>query len=244
MQSETLRSAERFDFDFDELVSWLEIMAGQELDLAPPLGEKKRRHRLKSIVYITLHGEIEHNRKEDNITLAGRHDDLTKPNQNGIDGLNEISTWGYAELVRLGNLIEFAGVIIDPNRRGRGHSHHLIERAIERWRQDAILHRTNPPLSVANRLGLFCYTRHVGLSKALLKAGFEQRPAVRHWSRLWLVRSAVAPLPFLTQFSLISNRLFRVIKTFFSEPKRVIHQAKHLSNYQLYTFDDTNASSK
>jgi GNAT superfamily N-acetyltransferase len=226
MQSKNLRTFEQSDVDIDELISWLEIMVTQELDLAPPLGEEKRRHRLKSTAYITLQGEIEPKIKVENIAAKYSKEGLKKSIPNGVDGFDETSIWGYAELVRLGRQIEIATVIIDSNRRGRGHSHHLIEQAIKRWRQDAILHGINPPLSSENRLALFCFTKHVGLATALLRAGFEQRPAVRHWSRLWLRRSSLVLLPFSTQFSL------------FSDPKRVIHQAKHLSNYQLYTFDD------
>ncbi len=300
MQTKKTTNLEQSDTDIDELVSWLEMMGSNELDLASPLGEKNRRHRLNSTAYITLHGEIEprirdddyrdtkgdcdkntrkkigenidggkggHTRRDGGENIGehlGKHTrghiggDIGKnihkktrlndnkkrtfeSNIDSVDEFDETSTWAYAELVRLGSKIEFAGVIIDPNRRGRGHSHHLVKQAIERWRQDAILHRANPPITGETRLGLFCFTRHIGLATALLNAGFVQQPAIRHWSRLWLRRSSVAPLPFSTQFSLISNRFLRTVKTLFSDPKRVIHQVKHLSNYQLYIFNDSNS---
>ena len=62
-------------------------------------------------------------------------------NQNsGILIRNNRGILGYANMQRLGRIIELHTVVVDPEFRGEGHSHKLIYSAWERWKQDPILH--------------------------------------------------------------------------------------------------------
>ena len=145
--------------------------------------------------------------------------------------------FGHAALARLGSSIELRTVVLDPRVRGQGRSHELVEQAISRWYQDALLHRVSPPLEPLSRRPLISWTRSAGLAAAYHRAGFYLVQSERRWSRLWLFKSTLATLPLRLQISIVLNRMLRGISILFQDPVRFGHQIRHLREYRLFIFD-------
>jgi len=154
---------------------------------------------------------------------------------------------GYAELRRVGGVIELATVVVEPKLRGKGISHQIVHQAWERWRQDPVLHGT--PLGGQVDLvkategeggprvvqkPLISFTRDAAMAAALVGGGFTMMPRKRRASRLWLWRSDFAALPLMAQFSLAMDRLYRGVIFLFTSPKRIPHFIRHSRDYRLF----------
>jgi predicted GNAT family acetyltransferase len=154
---------------------------------------------------------------------------------------------GYAELRRVGGVIELATVVVEPKLRGRGISHQIVNQAWERWRQDPVLHKT--PLggqvdlvrATKDDVGpqivqkpLISFTRDAAMAAALVGGGFTMIPQKRRASRLWLWRSDFAALPIMTQFALSFDRIYRGLIFLFTSPRRIPHFIRHRRDYRLF----------
>lgn len=154
---------------------------------------------------------------------------------------------GYAELRRVGGAIELATVVVEPELRGKGISHQIVNQAWERWRQDPVLHKT--PLggqvdlvrATIDETGpqvvqrpLISFTRDAAMAAALVGGGFTMMPRKRRGSRLWLWRSDFAALPIMTQLALAIDRIYRGIVFLFTSPRRIPHFIRHRRDYRLF----------
>ncbi|DAC26027.1 MAG TPA: hypothetical protein D7H85_03520 [Candidatus Poseidoniales archaeon] len=145
--------------------------------------------------------------------------------------------FGHATLDRLGPSIELRTVVLDPRVRGQGRSHELVEQAISRWYQDALLHRLSPPLEPSSRRPLISWTRNAALAATYHRAGFSLVQPERRWSRLWLFKSTLATLPLRLQISVVLDRMLRGIFMLFQNPIRLRHQIRHIREYRLFLFN-------
>ena len=154
---------------------------------------------------------------------------------------------GYAELRRVGGAIELATVVVEPQLRGKGIAHQIVQQAWERWRQDPVLHGT--PLGgqvdlvkatrddtgpEVVRSPLISFTRDPAMAAALVGGGFTMMPRTRRASRLWLWRSDFAALPLWTQICIAMDRLYRGVIFMFKSPRRISHFIRHSREYRLF----------
>ena len=154
---------------------------------------------------------------------------------------------GYAELRRVGGAIELATVVVEPELRGKGIAHQIVQQAWERWRQDPVLH--GAPLggqvdlvkATRNDSGpevvrgpLISFTRDAAMAAALVGGGFTMLPRKRRASRLWLWKSDFAALPIWTQICIAMDRLYRGAIFMFKSPKRIPHFIRHSRDYRLF----------
>jgi GNAT superfamily N-acetyltransferase len=111
---------------------------------------------------------------------------------------------GYGRMTRCGKYLELTTVVIDPDRRGKGHSHQLIAQAIK---------------LTPNGLPLHCWTKSPALTKSLIAAGFVRKksPSLRYLPNIIFLTS-------IRIFSLIIRLQFR----------RSSHQIRHLPHYKLH----------
>ena len=158
-----------------------------------------------------------------------RHPRILLHDRNGL--------FGHAVLDRLGPSIELRTVVLDPRVRGQGRSHELVEQAVSRWYQDALIHRTTPPLESSARRPLVSWTRSAALAATYHRAGFSLVQPERRWSRLWLFRSSLATLTVRLQISIVLNRILRGVSMLFQNPTRLRHQMFHLNEYRLFILD-------
>jgi len=140
---------------------------------------------------------------------------------------------GHCELRRCGKALELCTVLVDHEQRGIGLSHELVRLALQRAHQDPIVAGRavddhEPPL-------VFSFTRSAALAATLTKAGFKMRPPVRNSTRLFIWKSASSNLPLRVQLSLAADRTVRFLRLLFSNRKKAMGQAKHLSEYHLFT---------
>ena len=145
--------------------------------------------------------------------------------------------FGHAVLGRLGTSIELRTVVLDPRVRGHGRSHELVEQAVSRWYQDALIHRSTPPLEPSFRRSLISWTKSAPLAAAYHRAGFSLIQPERRWCRLWLYKSSLATLPARLQISIALDRTIRAISMLFRDPKRLQYQILHLREYRLFILD-------
>tara|TARA_B100002052_G_scaffold170865_1_gene155548 strand:- start:382 stop:1116 length:735 start_codon:yes stop_codon:yes gene_type:complete len=150
---------------------------------------------------------------------------------------DKVGLFGHAVLDRLGPSIELRTVVLDPRVRGQGRSHELVEQAVSRWYQDALLHRVTPPLESSSRSPLISWTRSAALAATYHRAGFSLIQPERRWSRLWLFRSSLATLPMILQISIVLNRILRGVSMLFRNPTRLQYQIRHLHEYRLFILD-------
>ena len=185
-------------------------------------------------------------------------------NQNsGILIRNNRGILGYANMQRLGRIIELHTVVVDPEFRGEGHSHKLIYSAWERWKQDPILHGKSFESKInfidesnENELALPCqliaFTRNAALASSLTSAGFKIAIPKRKWWSLWLIKTQLAQLKTGHLFYLFLNRFLIFIKMligeevpknnvktglfkrFLQKRRRLMHQLSNLSEYKLF----------
>ena len=154
---------------------------------------------------------------------------------------------GYAELRRVGGAVELATVIVEPQLRGKGVAHQIVQQAWERWRQDPVLH--GAPLggqvdlvkAIRDDAGpeivrgpLISFTRDAAMAAALVGGGFTMMPRKRRASRLWLWKSDFAALPIWTQICIAMDRLYRGVIFMFTSPKRIPHFIRHSRDYRLF----------
>ncbi|MBD18365.1 MAG: hypothetical protein CMB13_01835 [Euryarchaeota archaeon] len=158
-----------------------------------------------------------------------RHPRILLHDRNGL--------FGHAVLDRLGSSIELRTVVLDSRVRGQGRSHELVEQAVSRWYQDALLHRVTPPLELSSRRPLLSWTRSAALAATYHRARFSLVQPERRWSRLWLFKSSLATLPVRLQISVALNRIFRGISMLFQDPNRLRYQIRHLREYHLFILD-------
>ena len=185
-------------------------------------------------------------------------------NQNsGILIRNNRGILGYANMQRLGRIIELHTVVVDPEFRGEGHSHKLIYSAWERWKQDPILHGKSFDSKInffdesnEEELALPCqliaFTRNAALASSLTSAGFKIAIPKRKWWSLWLIKTQLAQLETGPLFYLFLNRFLMFIKMligegipknnvksgflkrFLQKRRRLMHQLSNLSEYKLF----------
>ncbi|MEE2759630.1 MAG: GNAT family N-acetyltransferase [Candidatus Thermoplasmatota archaeon] len=162
--------------------------------------------------------------------------------------LEEGEIAGYAELRRIGGVIELATVVVEPQMRGKGFAHRIVHQAWERWRQDPILHGSSlggdlDLSKVENemkgkgqvaRLPLISFTRDAAMGAALLGGGFTMIPRKRRASRLWLWKSDFAALPIYSQLVISVDRLIRGVIFLFKSPSRIAHFMRNSRNYRLF----------
>lgn len=158
-----------------------------------------------------------------------RHPRILLHDKNGL--------FGHAVLDRLGPSIELRTVVLDSRVRGQGRSHELVEQAVSRWYQDALIHRTTPPLESSSRRPLISWTRSAALAATYHRAGFSLVQPERRWSRLWLFKSPLATLPLFLQISIVLNRILRGVSMLFRNPTRLQYQFRHLREYRLFILD-------
>ena len=161
--------------------------------------------------------------------------------------LEEGEMAGYAELRRVGGVIELATVIVEPKLRGKGVAHQIVQQAWERWRQDPVLHgvplggeidlmkatRDDSGPEVV-RGPLISFTRDAAMAAALVGGGFTMMPRKRRVSRLWLWKSDFAALPLWTQICIAMDRLYRGVIFMFKSPKRIPHFIRFSRDYRLF----------
>ena len=154
---------------------------------------------------------------------------------------------GYAELRRIGTAIELATVVVEPQLRGKGFSHQIVQQAWERWRQDPVLHgaplggqvdlvkatRDDSGPEVV-RSPLISFTRDAAMAAALVGGGFTMMPRKRRVSRLWLWKSDFAALPLWTQICIAMDRFCRGVIFLFKSTKRIPHIIRHSRDYRLF----------
>ena len=144
----------------------------------------------------------------------------------GIFIRNEDGILGYANLQRMGGVVELHTVVVEPEFRGKGHSHKLVYSAWERWRQDPILHGSamnsrinlttneedyNPENEVLP-CQLIVFTRNASLASTLTSAGFKIAIPKRKWWSLWLIKSQLGQLKTTHLLNLLLNRFVAFIK--------------------------------
>tara|TARA_X000001036_G_scaffold22132_1_gene18542 strand:+ start:2419 stop:3198 length:780 start_codon:yes stop_codon:yes gene_type:complete len=161
--------------------------------------------------------------------------------------LEEGEMAGYAELRRVGGIIELATVVVEPELRGKGLAHQIVQQAWERWRQDPVLHGAplggQVDLVKATRddagpeivlSPMISFTRDAAMAAALVGGGFTMIPRKRRVSRLWLWKSDFAALPIWTQICITMDRLYRGVIFLFKSPKRIPHFIRHSRDYRLF----------
>ncbi len=153
---------------------------------------------------------------------------------------------GYAELRRVGGAIELATVVVEPELRGKGIAHQIVQQAWERWRQDPVLHgaplggqvdlvrATQEESPEIVRAPLISFTRDAAMAAALVGGGFTMMPRKRRASRLWLWKSDFAALPIWTQICVAIDRLYRGVIFMFKSPKRIPHFIRYSRDYRLF----------
>ena len=185
-------------------------------------------------------------------------------NQNpGIFIRNSKGILGYANMQRLGNIIELHTLVIDPKFRGEGHSHKLVYSAWERWKQDPILHGKSFVGKInifddsdKNEIKLPCqliaFTRSAALASSLTSAGFRIAIPKRKWWSLWIIKSQLGQLNTSSLFNLFLNRFLVFLKMlvgevipvnniksgffrrFLQKRRRLMHQLSNLKEYKLF----------
>ncbi|MEC8979244.1 MAG: hypothetical protein VX433_04045 [Candidatus Thermoplasmatota archaeon] len=158
-----------------------------------------------------------------------RHPRILLHDKNGL--------FGHAVLDRLGPSIELRTVVLDSRVRGQGRSHELVEQAVSRWYQDALIHRVTPPLEPTSRRPLISWTRSAALAATYHRAGFSLVKPERRWSRLWLFKSSLATLAMKLQISIVLNRILRGTSMLFHNPTRLLFQIRNLRDYRLFILD-------
>ena len=181
----------------------------------------------------------------------------------GIFIRNNAGIIGFANMQRLGTIIELHTVVIDPQCRGEGHSHKLVYSAWERWKQDPILHGKSfdENITFSNKKNkskirlpcqLIAFTRNAALASSLTSAGFKIAIPKRKWWSLWIIKTQLAQLNASSVLSIVLNRLMILIKMligevipenniksgffkrFLQKRRRLMHQLSNLSEYKLF----------
>ena len=181
----------------------------------------------------------------------------------GIFIRNNAGIIGFANMQRLGAIIELHTVVIDPQCRGEGHSHKLVYSAWERWKQDPILHGKSfdENITFSNKKNkskirlpcqLIAFTRNAALASSLTSAGFKIAIPKRKWWSLWIIKTQLAQLNASSVLSIVLNRLMILIKMligevipenniksgffkrFLQKRRRLMHQLSNLSEYKLF----------
>ena len=181
----------------------------------------------------------------------------------GIFIRNNAGIIGFANMQRLGTIIELHTVVIDPQCRGEGHSHKLVYSSWERWKQDPILHGKSfdENITFSNKKNkskirlpcqLIAFTRNAALASSLTSAGFKIAIPKRKWWSLWIIKTQLAQLNASSVLSIVLNRLMILIKMligevipenniksgffkrFLQKRRRLMHQLSNLSEYKLF----------
>jgi len=189
---------------------------------------------------------------------------ISKLNINpGIFIRNDEGILGYANLQRMGRIIELHTVVVEPEFRGEGHSHKLMFSAWERWRQDPILHgrffgskvdfsKKEEYVEELLPCQLIAFTRSASLASTLTSAGFKIAIPKRKWWSFWIIKTQLGQLKTSHLFYLSLNRIVLFLKMlvgevipknnvkvglfkrFFQRRRRLFHQLSHLNEYKLF----------
>ena len=114
---------------------------------------------------------------------------------------------GHAALIRLGSDLELVCVVIAPEKRGTGLSHHLIQEVLTKR---------------SGRGRVLCWTRSRSLASTLLVAGFKRRS----WPGFTMALRVLADR---------TRRVLRQV--FGLHFGRLWHQTLHLGQYNLYVLE-------